>query len=695
MEKEIDDIIRIFIAKIYNIIFFNGTNKLSIKEITQSYTKIYNYLIINDSNKSGNYIYTRYTHYLEEYYKNKIIPLLSNCNDNYLSKINTFYTKHKKTTKYISQLLLRYLDRYYIRQNNIKTVKEISDEIFYKQIIQKKNDIINKFIIDYLNQIRNKKYNFGNKYIILKEIIGLYHEKEKEKLLENIIKSSKYYYSDLNLENIPVYINTVLDIIKNENIFLLETMGSKGQTQIFNNLTDILIIEKIHNLQIKKYINNIFDNLEENININIINCIKLFSQRKKSFEILLPIISKNISNIYSHFLDSENFSESAEGICNLYNNCILIETEITNIISKNKFSKVFNDLYNNYFGNNTKNKFNNSHIKIFVCYLDHLLKKKNIEDKKILSVFKVFNFFSEKDYFIDLYSKFLAKRLLKNNYDFENEINIVKILKTKAELSHTYKLENMLKDIYYYEGSKSSIPLLNNIENNTKILTSNFWPKYDNIKLTKENEITKITEQIKSSYKKKNLSKKLIWNNTLSQVTIKISSLNKPYIFKMSFIEASIIYLFKKKKEIAIQNIIDLLQIEKKTLMLFINNLVKTRLFILTTQNEEKILTVNTNYKSKKIKHSLPIVSIYHTQKEKVVKNETVISRKEKISLVIVRLLKTKKTLNENQIILETIKQIKSFKPNITDITGCLQKLVNNEYISLDTSNNKLYHYEI
>ena len=129
--------------------------------------------------------------------------------------------------------------------------------------------------------------------------------------------------------------------------------------------------------------------------------------------------------------------------------------------------------------------------------------------------------------------------------------------------------------------------------------------------------------------------------------------------------------------------------------MCFIDNLVKSKLFILQKKNEETYLIVNKKFNSNKIKHTLPILSIYQTQLEKTVKNETIVSRKDKLSLVIVRLLKSKKTLDENNIIIQTIKQIVLFKPEIGDIKKCIQKLVENEYIKIDENNQKLYHYVV
>ena len=57
----------------------------------------------------------------------------------------------------------------------------------------------------------------------------------------------------------------------------------------------------------------------------------------------------------------------------------------------------------------------------------------------------------------------------------------------------------------------------------------------------------------------------------------------------MSFIEATIISLFKDKHVLKIEEIVFELQIEKNKLMLFIKNLVKCKLFILENINENKV----------------------------------------------------------------------------------------------------------
>lgn len=697
MDKNINEIIKNFINKINDIIFFKEKKKMSISEITLAYTTLYNYLSTSENTVHANYTYNSYIYNLEEYYQQKILPTIKSHDTNFLEKIYTLYLMHIQTTKYVSLLLLRYLDRHFLRNNNMKTVAETGNEIFYKQFILKHNENIDELLTQNLYSLRNIEHIENNNYTIFKKIIRIYKKEERDKFLYKMIKSMPGYYSTISKEKPEIYIHKSLKFIKNE-LFIFKDIIDKEQQDIMSkNLTDILIVKKIKETNLEKYIKNLFDKLVIDQEGKIDKCIQFFSKRKESFELLLLTITNCINKSYMEILFSENISDLVMGICNLYINCLLIEDKIQCSISKKKFTDKVHEIFKNIFNNNNENKFKLSHTKLFVCHIDNLLKKKDRGDieQKIIPIFKVFHFFTGKDYFIDMYSKYLAKRLLKNNYDIENEIVIIKHFKKEIDLSLVYKLENMINDIHDYEKNNYSIESAIKIENNTKILTSNYWPKYNNVKIIKENSITNFTKELNLFYDNKNNSKRLMWNNTLSQVTIKILTFKKPYIFKMSFIEASIIYLFKKEKELEIEKIVSLLQIDNKTLMCFIDNLVKSKLFILQKKNEETYLIVNKKFNSNKIKHTLPILSIYQTQLEKTVKNETIVSRKDKLSLVIVRLLKSKKTLDENNIIIQTIKQIVLFKPEIGDIKKCIQKLVENEYIKIDENNQKLYHYVV
>lgn len=695
MNKDISKLVDNFIHKINNLIFFEKNKKVSISEITKAYTKIYTFLV-KDSENNGLYLYNSYQTSLKSYYQQKIYPVINFNEENGIEKIILLYNKHLQTNKYISLLLLRYLDRHYIRNNNLESISEIGETIFYNEIMLKNIEFINNLLLQKLFSVRKNEHLFIiNKDLIqFKKIINIYRNKDKYCFVNDIIKSTPDYYSQ-NLPKQPEqYIKYCLDVIHNENLIFENIIDIDFLNLINDCLTKRLILDKIEDIDIKKYIINIFETINFNNFQQINNIILLFSKKDLSFDFLNNIVTKSIQNSFSIFLNSNHSlnSELISNISNLYSKYLEVLKNIKIDIIANKFKdvteKAFQKNINYIYLNESKHSF----VNILVRYFDTYLKKKNKLDceDKIIQTFKIFHFISEKDYFLKLYSKYLSKRLLKSNFDIEKEIMLIKYLKINTNNAPIYKIENMINDIK--KNEIISIPSIE-IENRTKILTSNYWPKYENICLIKSRQITDFINNFNNDYQKKNVNKKLSWNNSLSLITIKLKNFDKPYLFKMSFIEATIISLFKDKHVLKIEEIVFELQIEKKKLMLFIKNLVKCKLFILENINENQVLKINDKFKSKKIMHTLPIVNFFKKDEVKKIQNETILSRKEKIKLVIVRLLKTKKTLDENNIIIQTINKISLFKPEILDIKECLQKLVENEYIKNDENNERVYHY--
>ena len=228
MDKNINEIIKNFINKINDIIFFKEKQKMSITEITFAYTTLYNYLTSSENTVNANQIYNSYIYNLEEYYQQRILPTIKSYDTNFLEKIYTLYLMHNQTTKYVSLLLLRYLDRHFLRNNNMKTVVETGNEIFYKQIILKHNENIDELLTQNLYSLRNIEHIENNNYTIFKKIIRIYKKEERDKFLYKNIKSMPGYYSTISIENPEIYIHKSLKIIKNE-LFIFKDIMDKEQ----------------------------------------------------------------------------------------------------------------------------------------------------------------------------------------------------------------------------------------------------------------------------------------------------------------------------------------------------------------------------------------------------------------------------------------------------------------------------------
>jgi cullin 3 len=98
--------------------------------------------------------------------------------------------------------------------------------------------------------------------------------------------------------------------------------------------------------------------------------------------------------------------------------------------------------------------------------------------------------------------------------------------------------------------------------------------------------------------------------------------------------------------------------------------------------------------------HKVKILSVTAKQgedREDIDKTRTKVDedRRHEIEAAIVRIMKTRKTLEHNKLVIEVVEQLKSrFSPTPQVIKKRIEALIEREYLSRDSRDRKLYNYE-
>ena len=99
---------------------------------------------------------------------------------------------------------------------------------------------------------------------------------------------------------------------------------------------------------------------------------------------------------------------------------------------------------------------------------------------------------------------------------------------------------------------------------------------------------------------------------------------------------------------------------------------------------------INLKFKSKSKYIKIPLASLEKSEKSN---NKVDFSRKLNIEACIVRIMKSRKELEHNQLISTVIQQITLFKPEIKNIKKCIECLIDKEYIERSEKNKGHYTY--
>jgi cullin 1 len=680
--------------------------------INNFYTVIYNYLENDKGSKNGKYLYDLYSKTITNYYNINIIPSLKDSNINiFISKLIKFYNCNKTSIKYFNNLLFRYLDRYYIQTNNLPSLEIVSWGIFKKTIFDYYKDNIILHILTTTQTYRNTKKSM-KLFEIQPELVYVFEMINRFDLLNNdesiiykqLVNDTKNYFQNYNSQICNLeheeYFNTLYDVYNKELNMYVKILNNNLYNDYIKQINIILIKNNINKFQNSNYIISLFSNTDTK---NLKKIYYLLNQIQEEKEILVPLMEKSIEDKIYGFQNISNLEDFINNIISFYNQYI----DLLNIFKKSfYFIKILKTKLTNYLDNgdieiNSK-KIN--FIRIYVNHINYYITKRpdNLDNNYLNQYFNVFDTIQDKDLYLELYSKFLCKRLLLNNTDIDVENEIIRYLKRLCGLTSTIKIESMIKDT-----------ILNNINNKNndyykyQILTESHWPSYDNKKCQISEELSNIMKNYETHYNSKYSNRTINWNHNLSTVTFNLN-LDKTYSITSTIIEFEIINLFSKSISYSFNNIKEQLKLDINILEMYLKNLLFYKLIIVeninsgdnqnnedneSDFNSETIISFNQKYKNKKIKIILENPTIKNSKKDN--KNKEIVEeqRVDIIKANIVKIMKTKKILSYNNLIIEVNKNISIFKPQVKTIKKCIEILIDREYLERSTKDYSILNY--
>jgi len=711
--EKIKDIIDISIKNIFNITYFRKDSKFKTEDILEYYTKIYLFLQNDNDNIYGNFIYNYFNISLENHYKSILLKSINQKllykSENIFHELNYLFYQNHKSISIISKLIFRYLERFYIDMNNLDNLNELSTKIFLNIIYKPyKEKLIDEFIRK-INIFRNSKFNDYN----FKQIYNMFSFMKIFEIFNNksilIIKLHKdtenYYKENINIpDNLNELIKKLDTYLEKEKkiLNLFKNKDNKINLDLFLNynmlINSLIIKHNFHLFNNKIFIHSIID--EEFFNHMNIQNYELNKQNPRSISIIqnlflkieeydcfnnyiLDYIKIRFDNLLNYHNDPKDFMESL-----LQNLTIIKQNIITKLLKNNQ---IIIKKLNKFICHFTKNtlEFGNikiSFIKLMVKYINiKLLKDDFINNEYLKTYFYIFTNLEQKDYFINLYSKYLEHRLLFKNLNIDNEIEIINNLKIFSSYSYCLTLQKKIQD---YKNSKYLFK--DHIsEDKIFILTYDYWHKNIITECNLDENILKLQEKYSDTYIKDHPKKKIKWNNDLSTVTFKYNiQHNKKYIITLTLIEYTILKtLYTNNNKMNEKDISDKLNIDRINLNIYLKNLTRSNLI---SRNDE-LLEINKNFNSKKIRITLPIAMINKSKNEDQNQNLIVENRKDILESFIVRIMKSRRKLLFDLLIMEVKNANLLFKPTNIFIESTIDSLIKRDYLEIEMNNSEKY----
>nr|POE56936.1 cullin-1 [Quercus suber] len=352
-----------------------------------------------------------------------------------------------------------------------------------------------------------------------------------------------------------------------------------------------------------------------------------------------------------------------------------------------------------------------SSAELLATFCDNILKKCGTEklsdeaiEETLEKVVKLLAYISDKDLFSEFYRKKLARRLLLDmSANDDHERSILMKLKHQCGGQFTSKMEGMITDLTLARENQTSFEeyLVNNshanpgIDLTVTVLTTGFWPSYKSFDLNLPPELC--VKVFREFYQTKTKHRKLTWIYSLG--TCNISGKFEPKTMELivTTYQASALLLFNSSDRLSYSDIMTELNLTDDYIVRILHSLSCAKYKILTKVPNTKTISptdyfeFNSKFtdKMRRIKIPLPPVD----EKKKVIE-DVVLDRRYNIDASMVRIMKSRKVLGHQQLVMECVEQLgRMFKPDLKAIKKRIEDLITRDYLERDKDKPNLLRY--
>jgi len=243
---------------------------------------------------------------------------------------------------------------------------------------------------------------------------------------------------------------------------------------------------------------------------------------------------------------------------------------------------------------------------------------------------------------------------------------------------------------------------LDGIDLNVYVLTTGFWPTQMTTNCNLPVEIMKCCEVFKKFYLSNHSGRRISWQTNMGAAELKaVFAANKKHELSVSTYQMVILMMFNDRPDISFKELKEATNIPIPDLKRNLFSLSCAKFKILSKEPDNKkieesdVFSYNSKFKSKLFKVKVMTVVQKETEPERQeTRGKVDEDRKHQIEAAIVRIMKSRKSMEHSNLISEVTKQLASrFMPNPMVIKKRIESLIEREYLERSKADRKLYNY--
>ncbi|KAF9163249.1 Cullin-3 [Actinomortierella ambigua] len=674
--------------------------------------------------------------FLQVEVRDKLVPLLdvverSEQGVHLLKTLREIWLHHMTCIMLMGDILL-HLDANYVPQNKMLKTFEMGLVLFRNIVVRStENPILTTLQTILLDQIKQEREGISIDRSTVKSCIGILLELPEERpntyvydtdFQPAFLAQSTNFYR-IESENLirhsdaPEYMRKVESRLQEERERCSHYLAERTEPEV-RSIVEVEMIEKhlktimdMENSGLRQMlINNRVEDLER--------MYKLFGRVKTGSKELQQGISEYIKDCGKAINTSASVASSADGtekgagpgvaeairwvqdVLDLKDrfNDILI-----NAFAKEKaFETAFNAAFETFVNKNPKAP------EFISLFIDDKLKKgfRGKSDDEVDTVLSktttLFRFLSDKDIFERYYKQHLANRLLHGrSLSDEAERGMITKLKVECGFQFTSKLEGMFTDMKLSEDTMSDFKSAQDqarattpFELSTTVLTSTFWPVPSTPTLCNyPPEFLRAQEVFERFYTSRHNGRKLTWHCTMGNVDLRAQFDSRKHELNVSTLAAVVLLLFNDVPEgvaLGYEAIAQETGLPPEHLKRTLQSVACGKYKILIKEPKSRNIadtdtfTFNRGFSEKmsRIKIQTVASKVENVVEQKDTQQRVEDARKHMAEAAIVRVMKSRKTLEHNELIAEVITQLQvRFSPSPAMIKKRIEALIDREYL--------------